>query len=406
MNQLEIIKKKYNLIRFHLNEKSRRLWAATEAIILGYGGLKVVSQATKISEPTIRNGIAELQCDNADKPNYKKSRKPGGGRKSLSKIHSNLKKDLLELVESTTRGDPMSPLLWSAKSTRNLATELQKKGYTISHVVVAKLLSELEYSLQGNKKTREGSSNPDRNAQFEHINNTAKEFLKNENPIISIDTKKKELVGNYKNAGQEYAPQGKPIEVNMHDFQTALFKAIPYGIYDIVRNEGWVNVGINHDTAEFAVESIRRWWNGLGKSRYPNAKKLMITADGGGSNGSRTRLFKIELQKLANKTGLEISICHFPPGTSKWNKIEHRLFSFITQNWRAKPLTDLVTIVNLIAATTTKTGLKVSCELDENEYKKGIVVSKEEMNNLKITRNDFHGEWNYTISPQETKVIC
>jgi len=233
-----------------------------------------------------------------------------------------------------------------------------------------------------------------------------KEFLKNENPVISIDTKKKELVGNYKNAGQEYAPQGKPIEVNMHDFQTALFKAIPYGIYDIIRNEGWVNVGINHDTAEFAVESIRRWWNGLGKSRYPNAKKLMITADGGGSNGSRIRLFKRELQKFANETGLEISICHFPPGTSKWNKIEHRLFSFITQNWRAKPLTDLVTIVNLIAATSTKTGLKVSCELDENEYKKGIVVSDEEMNNLKITRNDFHGEWNYMISPQETKVIC
>jgi hypothetical protein len=406
MNQLETIKKKYDLIKFHLSEKGRRLWAATEAIVLGYGGLKAVSEATKISEPTIRNGIVELQCDNPDKPNYKKSRKSGGGRKALSEIHSNLKKDLLELVESSTRGDPMSPLLWSAKSTRNLATELQKKGYTISHVVVAKLLSELEYSLQGNKKTREGSSNPDRNAQFEHINNTAKEFLKNENPVISIDTKKKELVGNFKNAGQEYAPQGKPIEVNMHDFQTALFKAIPYGIYDIIKNEGWVNVGVNHDTAEFAVESIRRWWNGLGKSRYPNAKKLMITADGGGSNGSRTRLFKTELQKFANETGLVISICHFPPGTSKWNKIEHRLFSFITQNWRAKPLTDLVTIVNLIAATTTKTGLKVSCELDENEYKKGIVVSDEEMNNLKITRNDFHGEWNYTISPQETKVIC
>jgi len=406
MSQLEIIKKKYDLIKSHLNEKGRRLWAAAETIVLGYGGLKTVSQATEISEPTIRNGIAELKCDNPDKLSHKKSRKSGGGRKSLSKIYPNLKKDLLELLESATRGDPMSPLLWSAKSTRNLATELQKKGYTISHVVVAKLLSELEYSLQGNKKTREGSSNPDRNAQFEHINNTAKEFLKNENPVISIDTKKKELVGNFKNAGQEYAPQGKPIEVNMHDFQTELFKAIPYGIYDIIKNEGWVNVGINNDTSEFAVESIRRWWNGLGKSRYPNSKKLMITADGGGSNGSRTRLFKTELQKFANETGLEISVCHFPPGTSKWNKIEHRLFSFITQNWRAKPLTDLVTIVNLIAATTTKAGLKVSCELDENEYKKGIVVSDEEMNNLKITKNNFHGEWNYTISPQEIKIIC
>jgi hypothetical protein len=393
------------LIKPHLNEKSRRLWAATETIILKHGGLKIVSQATGISEPTIRNGIAELKCDNANKSNHKKSRKSGGGRKLLFKVYPNLKKDLLELLESATRGDPMSPLLWSAKSTRNLATELQKKGYTISHVTVAKLLSKLEYSLQGNKKTREGSSNPDRNAQFENINNTAKEFLKSENPVISIDTKKKELVGNFKNAGQEYSPQGKPTEVNMHDFQTALFKAIPYGIYDIIKNEGWVNVGINNDTSEFAVESIRRWWNGLGKSRYSDAKKLMITADGGGSNGSRIRLFKTELQKFANETGLEITICHFPPGTSKWNKIEHRLFSFITQNWRAKPLTDLVTIVNLIAATTTKTGLKVSCELDENEYKKGIVVSDEEMNNLNIKKNDFHGEWNYIISPQELKVI-
>jgi len=404
MNASESIKVRYDLMKPHLNEKNRRLWAATEAIALKHGGIKIVSQATGISEPTIRNGIAELK-NKTDEPDHKKSRKSGGGRKSLFQIYPNLKKDFLELLESATRGDPMSPLLWVSKSTRHLAAELQKKGYNISHVTVAKLLSEMEYSLQGNKKTLEGGSNPDRNAQFENINNTAKEFLKNENPVISIDTKKKELVGNFKNDGKEYAPKGEPIEVNMHDFQTDLLKAIPYGIYDIVKNEGWVNVGINNDTSEFAVESIRRWWNGLGRSRYPGAKKLMITADGGGSNGSRTRLFKIELQKFANETGLEITICHFPPGTSKWNKIEHRLFSFITQNWRAKPLTDLVTIVNLIAATTTKTGLKVSCELDENEYEKGIVVSDEEMNNLNITRNSFRGEWNYIIAPQKPKVI-
>jgi transposase len=401
MDQSEKIKKKYCLIKSHLNEKGRRLWAAAEAMVFGRGGIKVVCQATEISGPTIRSGIIELKLNITEQTSHKKSRKLGGGRKSATKKYPDLKKDLLELLESATRGDPMSPLLWSAKSTRNLAIELQKKGYTISHVVVAKLLSELEYSLQANKKTQEGSKNPDRNAQFEHINDKAKAFLKNENPVISIDTKKKELVGNFKNAGQEYAPKGEAEEVNVYDFQNDLLKAIPYGIYDIVKNEGWVNVGITNDTSAFAVQSIRKWWNGLGKTRYPSSTKLMITADGGGSNGSRRRLFKTELQKFSNETGLEISVCHFPPGTSKWNKIEHRLFSFISQNWRAKPLIDLVTVVNLIAATTTKTGLKVCCELDENVYKKGIVVSDEEMNNLNIKKDDFHGEWNYTISPQK-----
>lgn len=401
MNQLAKIEKKYKLIRQHLSEKNRRLWASVEAIDLGYGGIKIVSQATSISELTIRHGIAELRLNEQDRADSKRSRKPGAGRKKITEKYPNLKKDLLELLESSTRGDPMSPLLWCAKSTRNIATELKKKGYAISHVVVANLLYDLDYSLQANKKTQEGCKSPDRNAQFEHINNRAKEFLKNECPVISIDTKKKELVGNFKNAGQEYAPKEKPQEVNVYDFQNELLKAVPYGIYDILRNEGWVNLGISNDTSAFAVESIRRWWNGLGKARYPNAKKIMITADGGGSNGSRRRLFKAELQKFSNETGLEISICHFPPGTSKWNKIEHRLFSFISQNWRAKPLIDLVTIVNLIASTTTKNGLKVCCELDENVYEKGITISDEEFEKLNIKKDTFHGEWNYTILPQE-----
>jgi len=400
MNQLKQIKKKFELIAPHLNERERRLWAAAEAIAIGRRGVGIVVNATQISNPTVRKGIAELKKDNHEMTTSKRIRKAGGGRKPTTETYPNIKNDLLELLESATRGDPMSPLRWSAKSTRNLAGELKKKGYTISHVVVAKLLKEMGYSLQANKKTREGSKNPDRNAQFEYINNKAIEFLNDKNPVISVDTKKKELIGNFKNAGREYAPQGAAQEVNVYDFQDKLLKAIPYGIYDIVKNEGWVNVGINNDTSQFAVESMRRWWNGLGRARYPKAKKLMITADGGGSNGSRVRLFKKELQKFSNETGLEISVCHFPPGTSKWNKIEHRMFSFISQNWRAKPLIDLVTVVNLIAATTTKNGLKICCELDENVYEKGIKVSNEEMKNLNIIRSDFHGEWNYTISPQ------
>ena len=400
MNQLKQIKKKFELIAPHLNERERRLWAAAEAIAIGRRGVGIVVNATQISNTTVRKGIAELKTDNHEMTTSKRIRKPGGGRKPITETYPNIKNDLLELLESATRGDPMSPLRWSAKSTRNLAGELKKKGYTICHVVVSKLLKEMGYSLQANKKTREGSKNPDRNAQFEYINNKAIEFLNNKNPVISVDTKKKELIGNFKNAGREYAPQGAAQEVNVYDFQDKLLKAIPYGIYDVVKNEGWVNVGINNDTSQFAVESMRRWWNGLGRARYPKAKKLMITADGGGSNGSRVRLFKKELQKFSNETGLEISVCHFPPGTSKWNKIEHRMFSFISQNWRAKPLIDLVTVVNLIAATTTKNGLKICCELDENVYEKGIKVSNEEMKNLNIIRSDFHGEWNYTISPQ------
>lgn len=380
-----------------LNEKQQRRFLALEAKALGRGGIKIICEITGFSYAKVSEGIKGLE---AKELNEGTIRKKGGGRHPITKRYPEITKVLLELVESSTRGDPTNLMRYVAKSTRNLAAELQKRGYNVSHSVVAKLLKKLGYSLQANKKTKEGSKSPDRDAQFQHIHSSAKAFVASENPVISIDTKKKELVGNYKNNGREYAPKGEPIEVNVYDFENELLKAVPYGVYDIASNEGWVNVGISNDTAMFAVESIRRWWKGLGKARYPNAKKLLITADGGGSNGSRVRLFKLELQKLANETGLEISICHFPPGTSKWNKIEHRLFSFISQNWRARPLIDLVTIVNLIAATTTKTGLKVCCEIDENIYEKGIVVHKKELNNLNLTRNDFHGEWNYTISPQ------
>jgi len=381
-----------------LNEKEQRNLLALEAKALGHGGIKIVSEITGVSCQRIIRGMKEISEQVLIKKD--RIRKEGGGRKLITEKYVNLEKDLFVLLEADTLGDPINPLMWSSKSTRKLAAELIKMGYNISHVTIKKLLNSMGYSLQANKKTKAGSKNPDRNAQFWHINEKAKSFIKEGNPVISIDTKKKELIGNFKNAGVEYAAKGTPKEVSVYDFQQELLKAIPYGIYDIVKNEGWVNVGISSDTSEFAVESIRRWWNGLGKSRYPNSKKIMITADGGGSNGSRTRLFKKELQQLTNETGLSIFVCHFPPGTSKWNKIEHRMFSFISQNWRARPLLDLVTIVNLIGATTTTTGLKICCELDENLYETGIVVSDEEIRNLNITRDDFHGEWNYAIHPQ------
>ena len=382
-----------------LNEKQQRNLLALEAKALGYGGIKIISEITGVSCQRIIRGMKQLSEEPLVRED--KMRKAGGGRKLITEKYVNLKKDLLVLIETNTLGDPMSPLMWSSKSTRKLAGELIKMGYNISHVTVKKLLNSMGYSLQANQKTKEGSKNPDRNAQFEHINEKAKRFIEEGNPVISIDTKKKELIGNFKNAGKEYAPKGKPKEVNVYDFPQEFLKAIPYGVYDIIRNEGWVNVGITSDTSTFAVESIRRWWNGLGKSHYPNTKKIMITADGGGSNGSRTRLFKKELQQLSSETGLSIYVSHFPPGTSKWNKIEHRMFSFISQNWRAQPLLDLVTVVNLIAATTTKTGLKIYCELDENIYETGTVVSDEEIRNLNITRDSFHGEWNYAIHPQK-----
>jgi hypothetical protein len=400
MKSLESIKNRYNEMSPHLNEKQRRYLLATEAKLIGRGGIKIVSLATGVCRQVIIKGLKELkdpqQCINS------KIRKPGAGRPSKEKEYPELRMEILKRIESSTCGDPESTLRWCAKSLRTIASDLKKSNYNVSYAVVRKILKDLEYSLQANKKTHEGGKNPDRNAQFEHINEKSKAFIRAEQPVISIDTKKKELVGNFKNNGQEYAPKNTPIDVNAYDFLSeAICKAVPYGIYDIVRNEGWVNVGISSDTAAFAVESIRRWWNSLGKTSYPHANQLMITADGGGSNGVRVRLFKKELQQFANETGLSLSVCHFPPGTSKWNKIEHRLFSFISQNWRGKPLLDLVTVVNLIGNTRTNAGLKVCCELDENEYQKGIKVSDEEMQNLNIERDDFHGEWNYKILPQK-----
>ena len=355
-----------------LDEKQKRRMLAVEAKTLGHGGIIKVAEIACVSKATIISGMKELI--NPVKGPTKRIRKKGGGRKKKEVEHQNLRTEIINRVESATRGDPESALRWCSKSTRKLAADLKKNGYNVSHVVVANILKNLGYSLQANKKTHEGGKDPDRNAQFEHIHEKVKSFIRLEQPVISVDTKKKELIGNFKNNGQEYMPKETPTEVNVYDFLSeALCKAVPYGIYDIVRNEGWVNVGISSDTAAFAVESIRRWWNGLGKASYPEATQLMINADGGGSNGSRVRLFKKELQQLANETGLSISVCHFPPGTSKWNKIEHRLFSFISKNWRGQPLLDLVTIVNLIGNTRTDAGLKVCCELDKNVYEKGIV---------------------------------
>jgi hypothetical protein len=393
------VKMRYERMSPLLNEKQRRHFVATEASVIGRGGIKLVSEATGVSRTTIIAGQKELREEVVDTERIRR-KSSGLGNKKEAKYPS-LHDEIKNRVDPVTRGDPDSPLLWTAKSLRNIAQDLQEKGYTVSKDVVRRILKNSRYSLQANKKTKEGSKNPDRNAQFEHINEQAKAFIREGQPVISVDTKKKELVGNFKNSGREYAPVGQPEEVNAHDFMSdALFKIIPYGIYDIVTNEGWVNVGITSDTATFAVESIRRWWNGLGKSSYPNATKLMITADCGGSNGYRVRLFKKELQKFANETGLTISVCHFPPGTSKWNKIEHRLFSFITGNWRAHPLRDLVTVVNLIGNTRTNAGLKVCCELDENNYVPGIKVTKKELDALNIIRDPFHGEWNYSICPQ------
>jgi len=325
-------------------------------------------------------------------------RQKGGGRKKASVKDPDLLLDLEKLLEPVTRGDPQSPLRWTCKSVRNLAEELRAQGHQVSHMLVAELLHELKYSLQVNRKTKEGSSHPDRNAQFEYINAKATEFLRRGQPAISVDTKKKEQVGDYKNGGREWRPKGQPEPVQVHDFGKQ--KDVPYGVYDLGQNAGWVSVGTDHDTSAFAVESIRRWWNMMGRETYPDARQLLITADSGGSNGSRVRLWKLELQKLADETGLEISVCHFPPGTSKWNKIEHRLFSFITKNWRGKPLVSHEVIVNLIAATTTRTGLRVQSQLDTGKYPKGIKVSKPEFAAIQLYPDTFHGEWNYTITPR------
>jgi DNA-binding phage protein len=393
-----LIKKRFESIEPFLDERMRRLLAAAEAAALGRGGITKVSRATGVSRPTIAAGLEELADPSL--VDTKRVRRAGGGRKRTVDKDLTLVQDLESLIEPTTRGDPESPLRWTSKSVRKLARELNGMGHQVSHRLVAELLHELDYSLQANRKTKEGDSHPDRDVQFEHINAQVKTFQAAGQPAISVDTKKKELVGDFKNGGREWQPQGEPEKVRVHDFLIPeLGKVAPYGIYDMTHNLGWVNVGIDHDTATFAVESIRRWWYSMGQPLYPEARQLLITADGGGSNGYRLRLWKVELQKLADETGLSITVCHLPPGTSKWNKIEHRLFSYISQNWRGKPLVSYEVIVNLIAATTTTTGLRVHSELDTRLYPKGVKVSDAELAQVNIERDDFHGEWNYTISP-------
>ncbi len=391
----EKLKNKLSVLLPELDERQRRLLVGAEAQCIGYGGIEIISEITGITHPTIRRGINEISYGGK---NSKRIRKEGGGRKRATKINPNLISIIQDIIEPETRGDPESPLRWTCKSVRNIMDALKKKKCIISHQTVASILHELEYSLQGNKKTKEGAGHPDRNSQFLYINKIAKDFIIKKDPVISVDTKKKELVGNYKNQGKEWKPKGKPQEVNGHDFPDEdVSKAVPYGVYDIANNKGWVNVGITSDTAEFAVESIGQWWKNMGKKRYPRSRSLLIFADSGGSNGYRSRLWKKEIQKFADNENFQITVCHFPPGTSKWNKIEHKLFSFITMNWRGKPLLTYQTIINLIASTTTKTGLTVKVRLDKRDYKKGIEVSKKEMDSINIIKHHFHGEWNYTI---------
>ena len=379
-----------------MNERLRRLWSAAEAKVIGHGGIGLVSKATGQSRTTISNGIKELET--TDKIDMQSVRKSGGGRKKIVDKTPEVEAELLQLIEPTVRGEPESPILWTIKSLRNISEELRKRGYNISRNRVAELLKKNGFSLQANRKTDEGKSHPDRNAQFQYIHDKTIEFQSATQPVISVDTKKKELVGNFKNQGREWNRKGEADRVKVYDFPSdAEGKAIPYGVYDITQNAGWVSVGTNHDTAEFAVETIRKWWYKMGILVYKNAKQLLITADGGGSNGSRVRLWKKEIQDFANESGLEISICHYPPGTSKWNKIEHRLFSFITQNWRGKPLITYKVVVNLIGATKTTKGLKVDCKLDQTVYEKGRKISDKEFNKINLIKDNFHGEWNYKI---------
>jgi Rhodopirellula transposase DDE domain len=392
------IRDRFTVLSPHLNERDRRLFAATEAAAAGYGGIAAVSAATGIAVSTIGRGLKDLAEEGGLLAG--RVRRAGGGRKPLVANNPALLRELMALVEPCERGDPMSPLRWTCKSLRQLATELVAHGHQVSRTVIGELLKAQKFSLQANRKTNEGGDRPDRDAQFSHISQSVTAALAAQEPVISVDPKKKELVGDFKNAGREWRPQGQPEAVRVHDFLIKeLGRAVPYGIYDLAANAGWVSVGMNHDTSAFAVQSIRRWWQDIGRWRYPDAKRLTITCDGGGSNGSRVRLWKLELQKLANELGIDIAVHHLPPGTSKWNKIEHRLFSFITMNWRAKPLVSYQVIIDLIGATTTKTGLKVICELDDTLYRKGIVVSDEQLAAINMVRAEFHGEWNYTIKP-------
>jgi hypothetical protein len=389
-----------------MNERLRRQWAASEAKAIGWGGVHLVAAATGLSPTTIRKGRAELddQTAHPDRPISHRIRRSGAGRKCRIAEDPNLLPALERLVDPVTRGDPDSPLRWTCKSTRTLARELTSQGHPVSDSTVRRLLHAADYSLQGNRKTREGSQHPDRNAQFENINDQVQRFRDRDHPAISVDTKKKEILGDFKNGGREWQPQGTPELVRVHDFiDKALGKAIPYGVYDVGANEGWVSVGIDHDTARFAATSIRGWWLNMGASRYPNARRLLITADGGGSNGFRCRLWKVALQDLASEFGLRIQVCHFPPGTSKWNKIEHRMFCHITRNWRGRPLLNRETVVSLIADTTTEQGLTIRAELDEGLYPKGIKVSDEELEAVRLKPDKFHGDWNYVIARERTK---
>jgi transposase len=411
MDDENSIKKRFELLAPFLDERLRRLTASAEAESLGYGGVSLVAKATGVSRRAIRVGKKELRDLGAKEKNIAPSkvpsiRKPGGGRKKTVTKDPDLIKDLNFLVNPSTRGDPQSPLRWTCKSVRKLADELQAMGHKASHRMVAELLHEMGYSLQANRKVLEGSDHPDRNAQFEFINDQVQKFLVAGEPAISVDTKKKELVGDFKNGGREWQPKGDPEEVRVHDFKIKeLGRVAPYGIYDLGENFGWVGVGTDHDTAEFAVSTIRNWWRSMGTSIYPNAQKLLITADGGGSNGSRLRLWKTELQKFVDEIAIPVTVSHFPPGTSKWNKIEHRLFSFITKNWRGKPLASHEVIVNLIASTTTNSGLRVHAEIDTSEYPMGRKVTDRELALVNIQRNQFHGEWNYTISPSRVDTL-
>jgi hypothetical protein len=392
-------RQRYRKMAAVLNEQSRRRFVALEAQALGRGGVSVMSRISGLARSTIYHGLLDVRRNVSAPPGRIRHR--GGGRKRKACEDPTLEVDLKDLVEPVTRGDPMQPLLWTARSLRNLVKELTEKGHQVCPTVVGDLLRGMGYSLQANSKTREGAHHIDRDAQFHYINAQAKAFLARREPVISVDTKKKELVGNFKNNGRAWRPTGTPELVNVHDFiDPKLSRAVPYGVYDITNNVGWISVGTDHDTASFAVQAIRRWWRTMGKKRYPTATRLLISADGGGSNGYRVRLWKVELQKLADQLKLPITVCHLPPGTSKWNKIEHRLFSFIAINWRGKPLRSYRTIVQLIAATTTDTGLQVRAELDQNKYPKGVKVSDAELASVNLSPHSFHGDWNYTISPK------
>lgn len=396
---IAVIRQKYTLLRPELDERARRCWAATEAMAIGYGGVSAVALATGLSRNTISAGVRVLSTSN--RPDATRIRQPGGGRKPLTAADPDLVAALDALVDPVTRGDPESPLRWTCKSTYHLADELTRQGHPVSPSTVARLLREADYSLQSTRKTREGGNHPDRNAQFEFINRRVRTFQRRGWPVLSVDTKKKELIGDFKNAGREWQPAGRPERVRVYDFpDKRLGKAIPYGVYDVTRNRGWVSVGVDHDTARFAVAALRRWHARGGGAAFPKARGVLITADGGGSNGVRNRLWKVALQEWANETGWAVTVSHFPPGTSKWNKVEHRLFCHITGNWRGRPLVSVETVVELIASTTTEAGLVVEAEADTNHYPVGIKVTDEELHAVRLSHDRFHGEWNYTIRPR------